>query len=141
MPPKQITRQRIFRLLIAGFGMVILLLAAAAIVGIRNINHIRAISKDLLREQSVSRGLIDELQSQQTSLSEVFSVLARDPDSVDYARIMAQLDEADRDIDRISTEGERTTARDLWMRLRRSSSNFSREARRLLSAEEPETFQ
>ena len=88
MPPKQITRQRIFRLLIAGFGMVILMLAAAAIVGIRNIEHIQAISKDLLREQSVSRGLIDELQSQQTSLSEVFSVLARDPDSVDYARIM-----------------------------------------------------
>jgi signal transduction histidine kinase len=141
MPPKQITRQRIFRLLIAGFGLVILLLAAAAILGIRNIEHIQAISKNLLREQSVSGGLIDELQSQQTSLTEVFSVLARDPDSVDYSRIMAQLDEADRDIDRIATEGERTPERDLWMRLRRSSSEFSREARRLLSADEPETFQ
>src|SRR5947208_2915993 len=136
MPPKQITRQRIFRLLIAGFSMVILMLAAAAVVGIRNIERIQAISKDLLPEQSVSRGLIDELQSQQASLSEVFGVLARDPDSVDYARIMAQLDEADRDIDRIATEGERTADHGLWTRLRRASREFSAEARRLLSADE-----
>src|SRR5947207_8533699 len=111
MPPKQITRQSIFRLLIAGFGLVILLLAAAAVVGIRNIEHIQATSKELLREQSVSRGLIDELQSQQTALSEVFSVMARDPESVDYKRITAELDEADRDIDRIATEGESTPER------------------------------
>src|SRR5258708_6481674 len=135
MPPKQITRQRISRLLIAGFGLVILLLATAAIVGIRNIEHIQAISQQLLREQSVSRRLIDELQSQQTNLTEVFSVLARDPDSVDYSHIMAQLDEADRDIDRIAAEGEQTPERDLWIRLRQSSSEFSREARRLLSAD------
>src|SRR5436190_8374986 len=141
MPPKQITRERIFRLLIGGFGLVILLLAAATVVGIRNIQHIQAISKELLREQSVSRGLIDELQSQQTSLSEVISVLSRDPDSVDYARITTELDEADRDIDRIVTEGERTPERDLWMRLRRSSTQFTSEARRLLPFDEAETFQ
>lgn len=141
MPTKQITRQSIFRLLIAGFGLVILLLAAAAVVGIRSIQHIQETSKELLREQSVSRRLIDELQSQQTSLSEVFAVLARDPDSVDYYHIMAQLDEADRDIERIATEGENTAERNLWIRLRKSSGEFSHEARRLLSVEEPETFQ
>ena len=61
-----------------------------------------------MREQSVTNRLIDELHSQQTSLSEVFSVLARDPDSVDYDQIMSQFDEADRDIDRISGEGAGT---------------------------------
>src|SRR5206468_1675032 len=71
----------------------------------------------------------------------VFGILARDPDSIDYNRIMAQLDEADRDIDRISSEGERTAERELWTRLRRSSADFSREARRLLSAEDLETYQ
>src|SRR5215831_9306073 len=141
MSPKQITRQGIFRVLIAGFALVIALLAGAAIFGIRNIEYIRQTSQNLLREQAVSGGLIDELRSQQTSLSEVFSVLARDPDQVDYEKIMAQLDEADRDIDRIATEGEKTPEEDLWVRLRTSSSDFSHEARRLLSAEEPETFQ
>jgi two-component system sensor histidine kinase UhpB len=138
---KQITRQRIFRIMITGFSLVIVLLAAASIVGIGIFRHIQETSRDLLREQAVTGRLVDELQNQQTSLSEVFGILARDPDSIDYDHMMAQLDRADRDIERISGEGERTAERILWQRLRRSSSDFSREARRLLSVEEPETFQ
>ena len=127
--------------MIAGFALVILLLAAAAVVSIRNIRYIQSTARGLLREQSVSSRLIDELQSQQTSVSEVFGILARDPDSVDYNRMIAQLDEADRDIERICTEGEQTGERALWARLRTSSTDFSREARRLLSADDPETYQ
>jgi len=67
-------------------------------------------------------------------------VLARDPDVVDYVAILNQLDEADRDIDRISAEGAQTPEHDLWTKLRQSSLNFSSEARRILAAEEPETF-
>ena len=81
---------------------MIVLLVAAAIVGIRNIQSIQENANNLVREQSLTNRLIDELHSQQTTLSEVFSVLARDPDSVDYYKIMSQLDEADRDIARIS---------------------------------------
>jgi signal transduction histidine kinase len=140
MFPRQITHQNIFRVLITGFSLVILLLLAAAIVGIRNIQSIRENAASLVREQSVTNRLIDELHSQQTSLSEVFSVLARDPDSVDYDRIMGQLDEADRDIDRISAEGAQTAESRLWGRLKQSSMDFSREARRLLTAEYVETY-
>ena len=124
----------------AGFTLVMVLLLAAAIVGIRNIQSIQENANSLVREQSLTNRLIDELHSQQTTLSEVFSVLARDPDSVDYYKIMSQLDEADRDLARISQEGARTADRDLWQRLNRSSLDFSRESRRLLSIEEPETF-
>ena len=127
--------------MIAGFSLVIVLLAAASIVAVRNFRHIQQTARDLLREQSVSRRLIDELQSQQTSVGEVFGILARDPDSIDYDHIMSQLDKADRDIDRISSEGEQTAERALWARLRISSDQFSQEARRLLSVDEPETFQ
>jgi signal transduction histidine kinase len=140
MLPPRITQQSIFRVLIGGFSLVILLLVAAAIVGVRNIQSIQQNAASIVREQSVTNRLIDELHSQQTTLSEVFSVLARDPDSVDYEHIMAQLEEADRDIDRISAEGAQTAEHDLWTRLQRSSTDFSREARRLLSADSPETF-
>jgi signal transduction histidine kinase len=140
MLPRQITHQNIFRVLLAGFTLVIVLLVAAAIVGVRSIQSIQENANSLVREQSLTNRLIDELHSQQTTLSEVFSVLARDPDSVDYYKIMSQLDEADRDIARISQEGARTAEHDLWQRLNRSSLDFSREARRLLSIEEPETF-
>ncbi|MCU1237697.1 MAG: integral rane sensor signal transduction histidine kinase [Candidatus Solibacter sp.] len=140
MLPRQITHQNIFRVLIAGFSLVTLLLVAAAIVSIRNIQSVRQNVDNLVREQSLSNHLIDELHSQQTTLSEVFSVLARDPDSVDYYKIMSQLDEADRDTARISADGARTPEHDLWTGLNRSSLDFSREARRLLAAESPETF-
>jgi len=140
MLQRQITHRNIFRVLIAGFSLVILLLVAAAVVGVRNIRAIQQNAASLVREQSVANRLVDELQNQQTNLSEVYSVLARDPESVDYDRIMSQLDAADRDIDRISAEGAQTAERDLWARLKQSSLDFSGEARRLLSVESPETF-
>jgi signal transduction histidine kinase len=140
MSPRRITQQNIFRVLAAGFGLVILLLLAAAFVGVRNIQSIQQNAASLVRDQAVTNRLIDELHSQQTSMYDVFSVLARDPDSVDYDRIMAQLDEADRDIDRISAEGARTPEQQLWQRLDQSSADFSREARRLLTAENVETY-
>ncbi len=140
MFPRQITHQNIFRVLIAGFALVFVLLVAASIVGIRNIQSIQQNATDLLREQAVTNRLIDELHSQQTTLSEVFSVLARDPDSVDYDRIMAQLDEADRDIARISAEGSQTPESHLWLRLKATSTDFSSEARRLLTSDNVQTY-
>jgi len=140
MFPRPITHQNIFRVLIAGFALVMLLLLAAAVVGLRNIQSIQQNARSMLREQSVTNGLIDELHRQQTSLSEVFSVLARDPDSIDYDAITAQLDSAGRDIERISQAGAQTEERDLWERLRLASVDFSGEARRILSVENPQTY-
>src|ERR1035438_3854171 len=102
MLPRQITHQNIYRLLIAGFSLVILMLLAAAIVGLRNIQSIQENASNLAHEQDPPGHLVDELRSREKSPAEVFSILARDPDSVDYGRIMSQLAEADRDIERIS---------------------------------------
>jgi signal transduction histidine kinase len=140
MQPKQITRPYIYRVLVAGFGLVILLLVAAAIAGLRNIQSVQTEAANLLKEQSLTNRLIDELHSQQTNLRDVFSVLARDPASVDSEHILKQIEEADRDIARISSEGSATSDSELWKRLDKSSTDFSDEVRRLLSAENPETF-
>ena len=140
MLPRHFTHQNIFRVLIVGFAMVILLLLAAAAVGIRNIRSIQESAASLVRDQELTNRLIGELHSQETSLSEVFSVLARDPDSVDYEGIMDQLDQADKDIDRIAAEGARTPDQQLWTRLRETSMQFSHEARRILSQDSPESF-
>ena len=140
MHAREITHRNVFVTLIAGFALVILLLLAAAIVGARNIHSIQTGAASLAEEQSVTAHLIDELERQQTSLSDVFAVLARDPDSVDFERILSQLDAADRDIDRISAEGARTAESVLWQRLKQSSLEFSAEARRILAEDAPETF-
>jgi len=140
MIPRQITHQNIFRVLTVGFALVILLLLAAAAVGIRNIQSIQENAAGLVREQAVTNRLIGELHSQQTALTEVFSVLARDPDSVDYDGIMQELAQADKDIERIATEGAGTPENQLWQRLRETSTQFSTEARRILSQDTPESW-
>jgi signal transduction histidine kinase len=139
MHARQITQKSIVRVLAAGFALVILLLAAAAFVGVRSVESIQSNVASLVREQTVANRLLDEAQRQQASIGEIFSVMARDPDSVDLD-ILKQLDQADQNIDRIAAEGEATPERRLWLQLKRSSSEFSIEARRLLSAEDPETF-
>jgi signal transduction histidine kinase len=140
MQPKPITHGNIFRVLTAGFGLVVVLLLAAALVAVRNIHAIQQSAASLIGGQEVARRLIGDLHGQQTSLTEVFSVLARDPDSVDSGAILKQLDTADADTARIAAEGARTADRDLWARLERASLAFSAEARHILAEDEPETF-
>jgi signal transduction histidine kinase len=140
MLPRQITHQNIFRVMTIGFSLVILMLLAAAAVGIRNIRSIQENADSLVRDQEVTNRLIVELQARQSSLSEVFSVLARDPDSVDYDGITKQLKQADIDIDHIAEEGAKTPEHQLWQRLRDTSLQFSAEARRILSQDTPESF-
>ena len=136
----QITHRSLLRVLIVGFSLVIVLLLAGAFVGIGNIQTIKEGAARLVEEQQATNRLLEEVHRQQASLSEVFSVLARDPDSVDDRKILSQLDEADGNIDRIVAEGAQTPQRRLYDQLRRTSSAFSAEARRLLAVEAPETF-
>lgn len=139
-PARRITHRSFLRVLIGGFSLVILLLLAGAFVGIGNIHSIKENAARLVAEQQSTNRLLEEVHRQQASLSEVFSILARDPDSVDYGKILSQLDEADGNINRIVVEGAQTPQRRLYDQLRQTSTAFSAEARRLLAVEEPETF-
>jgi signal transduction histidine kinase len=135
-----VTHRSLLRVLIGGFSLVIILLLTGAFIGIRNIHSIKDNAARLVREQQVTNRLLGEVHRQQASLSEVFSVLARDPDSIDSGKILSQLDEADQNIDRIVAEGSQTPQRRLYDQLHLTAQAFSAEARRLLSVEEPETF-
>jgi signal transduction histidine kinase len=139
-PAHPITHRSLLRVLIAGFSLVIILLLAGAFIGIRNIQSIKDNAARLIEEQQVTNRLLSEVRRQQESLSEVFSVLARDPDSVDYGKIVAQLQEANQNIARIVAEGAQTPQHRLYDQLKEASAAFSAEARRLLDVEEPVTF-
>jgi len=140
MLPREITHQNIYRLLIAGFSVVILMLLAAAVVGLRNIQSIQENASNLVREQQTTNKLVDELRLREKSLAEVFSILARDPDALDAQGIMAQLAGDDRDIDRISSEGAHTPQSALWASLRQTSAAFSGEVRRILTTQNVTSF-
>jgi signal transduction histidine kinase len=139
-PDRHITQRSLLGVLIAGFSLVIVLLMAGSFIGISNIHSIRENAARLVNEHQATSRLLEEVHRQQASLSEVFSVLARDPDSVDYEAILQQLDEADRNIARIANEGAQTPQNHLYDQLRQTSAAFSAEARRLLNVAEPETF-
>ncbi len=139
-PGREATHRRLLRVLIAGFSLVIFLLLAGAFIGIGNINSIKENAGRLVGEQQATNRLLEEVHRQQASLSEVFSILARDPDSVDDGKILSQLDEANRNIDRIVAVGAQTPQKRLYDQLRQTSAAFSAEVRRLLDVEEPETF-
>ena len=139
MPAGEITQTRILRVLLAGFALVIILLAAAAFVGVRGTRSLRASAQDLMRRESVTNRLIEELQQQQASLTGIFTLMARDPDTVDL-EILEQLDTTQHHLERIIAEGEQTPQRAVWRQLRRASTAFLTEARRLLNEPEVETF-
>ena len=139
-PVRRITHRRLLRVLIAGFSLVIALLLASAFIGVGNIHTIKENAARLVEEQQSTNRLLEEVHRQQASLSEVFSILARDPDSLNGAKILSQLAEADANIDRIVAEGAQTPQRRLYNQLRQASAAFSAEARRLLTVAEPETF-
>src|SRR5213594_4085586 len=130
---QQITRQNILRVLILGFALVTVLLLAAVFIGVKNLHAIKENAASLVEEQFVTTRLIDEVQREQGTLSAVFYHMEQGSDSVDRAGILSQLNEADKNIDRIvsSIPGPREI---LWEDLRTAATSFSQEAHRLLSS-------
>ena len=70
---KEITQTTIFRVLIAGFMLVILLLLAAGFMSVRNIRSIQVSVADLVEEGLVTIRLVDDIQREQAALSAVFN--------------------------------------------------------------------
>jgi signal transduction histidine kinase len=131
----RITDRKILAVLIAGFALVILLLAAAAVAGVANLQSIRASAGALVREQTVSTNLINEVQRQQGALSAILHRLAGDPDSLDREQMIAQLDQADAAIRQVASSGFETRELPLWQELERSATDFTAAARRSIAGE------
>lgn len=137
---KQITQTTIFRVLIAGFMLVILLLLAAGFMSVRNIQSIQVSVADLVEEGLVTIRLVDDIQREQAALSAVFNKLSRDPEYVDREKILKELDDTDRRIAKIGDSVTDTPEEVLWDELQKTTAAFSTEARRLLSVENPTTL-
>ncbi len=140
MPRQQITHAAIFRVLIAGFMLVILLLIAAVVIGVQSIRSIKESVADLVGEELLATRLIDDIQHEQVALSAVFLKLSRDPEAVDREKVLSELDDADARMDDIEGTVKGTSEEALWSELKKASGGFSQEARRLLSLDNPTTL-
>ena len=136
MPSQQITSTSILRVLLLGFALVILLLLAAAFVGVESTRSIQENAARLVEEQLVTTRLIDEIQREEGTLTAVFHNLGQEPESVDREKILAQLDESNRHIERVVAAAAGTPEEPLWQELERASAAFTNEARRMRASGE-----
>jgi signal transduction histidine kinase len=137
---RPINETTIFRVLLAGFMLVTLLLVAAGAVSVLYIRSIKQNVGELVEEEQVTAGLIDDIQRGQAALSAVFYKLSRDPEYVDREKILSELDASDK---RLAEIGEWVTdapEEPQWKELHKAAVAFSAEARRLLSLENPTTL-
>ena len=138
--PQQVTSRNILGVLLGGFGLVMLLLLAAAFVGITNIRSIQRNAATLVEEQQETADLVDEIRSEQQALSAVFYHLARDPHRVDRAKILAELDAADHDVADIVAQTEGTSDEAMGRETKKATEAFTAEVRRLLALPNPPTL-
>jgi signal transduction histidine kinase len=137
---EQVTGTSILKVMAGGFALVILLLVAAAFEGIQNIQSIQKSVARLEEERSVTARLIEEIQGEQAALSAVFYKLSRDPQTVDRDAILADLDETDQRLARMSSEVAGKQEEAEWRQLETASSAFTEEARRLLGKDDSTTL-
>lgn len=130
-----VTQRSIRRVLTVGYGMVILCLLAAGLLGVRHLASIRATSSQLLDEQVRIQNLLEAVLRGQRAINAVFADFAREPDTIDEAQLLAQLETSDREIERIAGEAEGEPEQALWQELYRAATRFSSEARLILGEE------
>jgi signal transduction histidine kinase len=128
-----VTYKKLLRVLVFGFSAVIVLLVAAAFVGVNSAQLIKESTAQMVHSELVTTRLIDELQREQDTLNATFYKLSRGPELVDRERVLAQLDAADEAVARIVEEAAGTPEADLWRKLDAAARAFSSEARRLLA--------
>src|SRR5262249_31902624 len=140
MSSQRITSTTILRVLFVGFALAILLLVAAAFVGLENTRSIKENAAHLVEEQLVTTRLIDEIQREEGFLTAVFQTFRQAPGSGNREKILAQLNESDQHIERIVASAAGSPEEQLWQELRRASADFTAEARRLLATEGTHSF-
>ena len=135
-----VTYRKILRVLVIGFSSVIVLLMAAGFIGLKSAELIQENSAEIVHNGLVTTRLIDELQREQDTLNAAFNKLSRGPELSERERLLAQLDSADQDVERIVNEAAGTPQAELWRQLSTAVQGFSTEARRLLVRKNVPTY-
>ena len=128
----------LLRVLIVGFAAVIALLLAAAGVSAYNARTLAASAASLVANQVVTTRLLNGVEREQQVLNAAFYRLSRTPDLVDRKRVLADLDQTDREITDLVNRAKGSPDEALWHTLERARLGFSTEARDLLMRRKPQ---
>lgn len=112
---------------------MIALLLVAIWLSVRNAGSIGKTAAGALGEQEAAIRLLEDLRREQDAINAAFYQISREPAArAGRKEILAQLDDADRAIDRLIERAKGSPQRPLWDRYDAASLAFSNEARRLL---------
>jgi signal transduction histidine kinase len=125
----RITEKSIFYGLTAGFALVVLLLGTACIVAIRAASSIERNTSRVVGEQLLTARLLNEIQAEQDTLTEVLHSLARQPYSINRSHLIKELDDTDAALSRMMRSVGTSPEAALWHDLQNSVRTFSTQAR------------
>ena len=131
---RAITGGFIARVLLGGFGLVILLLLAAGLLGVRNISSIRANATDLGEEPGRTSDLLNAVLREQRTIDAIYSTIARRPEAPDRDQLLGQLEASDKNLALIVKDAADEPEQDLWKKLSDEAVGFSEEARSILAS-------
>jgi two-component system sensor histidine kinase UhpB len=133
-----ISGRNVLRGLTLGFLLVLLLLGAAGWVAVRQSRLIREGVAELARDQLLIARLVHDVQMEENAMTEVLHRAAQlNPESADSTVLLRELDESDRQLSRLSTEGRAVAGTRQWVELEASVKAFTAEAHRVLKGPQP----
>lgn len=133
MLSKPITSGTIRRTLFLGFSLVILLLLAAAFIGVQSTHEIKGSAAGLVQERYVTTRLIDEIQREQGTLNAIFQNLSGQAGEINRVEILARLTAWEDEVRRIVDAARGTPEQQIWAEVGRASQQFAGEARHVLT--------
>ncbi|MCC7340635.1 MAG: hypothetical protein IT170_06080 [Bryobacterales bacterium] len=126
-----ITNQNLLRILTVGFALVILVLLAAGVIGLRNAQDMHQSAARLTSEQRITAGLLQQLELEQSTMSDVIFRLLRRPGLSDEGAILGRLDQLDATLKTLREEDDGDDAPAGWEEIVAATEDFSTLARSL----------
>ena len=134
---RRITQRTVMWGLSAGFALVLVLLGIAGLVAVRDSHAIRRSAGGLVQEQLLIARLLNEVQVEENTLTEVLHRLTRTPQTLDRSASLRELVEADQSVARLAVDAATTPKARVWRQLEQSVRSFSKEARSALDQDDP----
>ncbi|MEQ1884837.1 MAG: sensor histidine kinase [Bryobacteraceae bacterium] len=129
-----------FRVLIAGFTLLIGLLATSVYISVDAMRSTESDTARLLAGQRATLRLIDDVQQEEDSLSAVFYALAAGPGDRERAALLSRLNNLEKVADEAISAGLASGNPALWGRVRDAAANFITVGRTTLTSGKPPSF-
>lgn len=114
---RNITERTVLRVLISGFGLVLLLLGVAGVIALRRTREIQKDAEELVREELVIARLLNEVQVEEAVMTAVLHQLLRDAGPGAQPRLLADLAAAGEAVRHTAVAAEGTVHAQQWRKL------------------------